>query len=55
MYKVAKNGKSRKTLFENYEAARQYIRKQMRKQFVSRESRQPLFPMIFAGYTIRKI
>jgi hypothetical protein len=57
MYKVTKNGKTQKTAFETYEAARQYIRKQARKIDAGfpRQSGQPEFPMAFYGFGIKHV
>lgn len=59
MYKVLKNKRqATKTLFTSYEAARQWVRKQLRKQTTIRTSGQPYFlsdnPTLGA-YAIRSV
>lgn len=54
MYFVKKNGRKTNKTFTTYEAARQWIRKQIRKLTAVRFSGQPEGDMHSFGYTIAK-
>lgn len=55
MYQVIKNGRKNKTLFPEYELARQFVRKQLRKLTLHRENGQPGYYMEHFGYRITKV
>lgn len=56
MYIIYRNGKKTvRGFFDNYEAARQHVRKLMRDQTYARQSRQPILTMNDLGYEIRKV
>lgn len=56
MYIIKRNGKRTvKTLFPDYELARQYVRKLMRPRVIERNNRQPQVSMLDEGYQIVKI
>ncbi len=56
MYIIYRNGnRTVRAKFLTYEQARQHVRKLMRDQTYTRQSRQPTFTMGFLGYEIRKV
>jgi hypothetical protein len=57
MYRVYNKRSKRNVqeLFNNYEAARQYIRKQLRKMIWARDNGQPDLPMALSGYSIHRV
>jgi hypothetical protein len=54
MYQVFKNSRKTKHTFETYEAARQWVRKQLRKLIAYRYFGQPDASMSEYGFQIRK-
>lgn len=56
MYALYRNGrKASKNLFANYEAARQILRKRLRKLTGTRNAGQPALPGFLFGFEIRKV
>lgn len=56
MYRIFKNNRPAGNLkFETYEAARQTVRKWLRRITLNRDSGQPVGPMALYGYEIRAI
>ena len=56
MYQIAKNKRpAGNKLFATYEAARQRLRKRLRKLTESRRKGQPALPMWSFGYEIRRV
>lgn len=61
MYTIYNKGrKATKHTFESYEAARQWVRKQLRKQTSARVNGQPFdfdtgFSILGAGYSIKRV
>ncbi len=56
MFKIYRNSRlATKTTFNSYEAARQFVRKKLRKLTASRISGQPTIPFALFGYEIRNV
>lgn len=54
MFKVYRNNRvATKTLFDTYEAARQFVRKQLRKLTDQRSAGQPVLTLVTAGFKIK--
>lgn len=55
MFAIFKNNRKTKTLYPTYEAARQTLRKRLRKVTSERHKGQPSLPMWTLGYEIRRV
>jgi len=55
MYNVYQGNKKIKSKFSTYEAARQFVRKQLRKITPYRSNNQPDLPMFMADFNIVRI
>ena len=55
MYTIVKNNRKQKTTYATYEAARQALRKRLRKLTLGRNKGQPNVHMSLFGFTIKQV